>query len=132
MIRQVKINPSRVMVPDDSVMTEVRELIGADGYNRLLSDLGGKKLFVPKSCGAHHPVSISIGPELAAILAERFGGESLTLPLSLRKQHCILEDLKAGMGTAEVARKYWCSDRYVRYLKANSRSDRECVQLGLL
>ncbi|ESQ78491.1 hypothetical protein [Asticcacaulis sp. YBE204] len=120
MIRTIKADTKELIPADDGLLAEVREVIGDAAYGLLLSELGGKRLYVPKSAGQHTVITAAIGAEASAALSQRFGGESLTLPASARKQGLILGDVAAGMTTIDVARKYYISDRYVRYLKART------------
>ena len=59
----------------------VTQLVGPDAAVRLTKALGGRRIYVPRSPGAAHPITAAVGLEAAMALAARFGGEQLEVPL---------------------------------------------------
>ncbi len=59
----------------------VAEAAGLEAALRLAAEHGGTRIYVPKAAGPEHWLTLLIGPEGAAALCERIGGENVTLPV---------------------------------------------------
>ena len=96
----------------------VVELIGEAAADRLSRDFGGRRVFVPKSLGEHHPLAASIGLEAARTLVANIGPGDLEPPLSQGRRLRIVELLKAGWKAERIGPAVGCSRRTVFRVKA--------------
>ena len=101
-----------------SLSDEIRRTIGPAAHNVLLREMGGKRVFIPKSMGPHHPLAETLGRDTALALAEKFGGETYEVPLTQRVREQIIADLKSNVPVGEIAQRYYCSRRTVFRIKA--------------
>ncbi len=99
-------------------LREVMEALGEDRYGLLLEKFGGSRLYIPATAGAHHPLTVQLGQATADLLCSRFAGDTLELPMQVKKRASIAADLAAGMRPIPIARKYNCSVRHVPYIQA--------------
>lgn len=91
----------------------IRRLIGDDAAGRLSRAFGGRRLYVPRSPGEHHPISAAIGHAAAAKLAGAFHGVSIDIPMAPDKQARILQLDGQGWTRAAIAREVGCTERWV-------------------
>lgn len=56
-------------------------LLGAEGARAMAQAFGGRRLYVPKNPGPHHPITVVVGPERAARLAAAFHGVGIDIPM---------------------------------------------------
>lgn len=116
---------------DTVYLREVMQVLGESVYGDMLEAFGGTNLYVPATAGAHHPITVIIGQEAANLLCARFAGDTLELPVTARKRALIKADLVAGIKPIPIARKYYCSVRYVQYIQAEMADQKPSQQLGL-
>jgi hypothetical protein len=107
---------------EPQLIDEVANALGRDAFVRLCFKLGGARVFVPQKIPANHPLRLVLGDD-ADVLSQKFSGETIHLPLLLKKHKGIEADLRAGMSVAEVAAKYWCSTRNVYFVKARLKAE---------
>ena len=101
-----------------SLSDEIRRTIGPAAHNAMLRELGGKRIFIPKALGPHHPLAETLGADAALRLAQKFGGETYEVPLTQRIREQMIADLKAGVAVSTIALRYHCSRRTVFRVKA--------------
>jgi len=107
---------------EPQLIDEVADALGREKFGQLCFQMGGARVFVPQKIPANHPLRVVLG-DAADILSEKFSGETISLPLLLKKHKGIEADLRAGMSVAQVAAKYWCSTRNVHYVKARLKAE---------
>jgi DNA-binding NarL/FixJ family response regulator len=91
----------------------LKRLIGDDGARALADAFGGRRLYVPKSPGAHHPLTHVIGPESAAALASAFHGMTLDVPMLPATQTEIVRLDGLGWTRRAIARELKVTERWV-------------------
>jgi len=132
MIRKVKIDTPAAPVKEN-LMSDLEAAIGTASFQSLVSALGGRQLYIPKTpVGAHHPITQAIGAEAAAILVREFPGLTVMLPVTERKRALIRAGLVAGEPVLRIAARVLCSPRFVWKVKAEMQDAAEPDQLGLL
>ena len=76
-------------------------LLGVDALVRLAERFGGRRLLVPPTIDAEHPIAVAIGPEAAAKLIRRYSPAVIRVPL--------VRDIRAryyragGLSNGEIA-----------------------------
>lgn len=106
-----------------SVAEELSAVLAPDVLERLLGELGGCEIYVPKTApGEHHPISVAIGQPAAARLSEYFGGVVLDLPVGGNKRQTILELHAAGERRRSIARKVGLTERRVYQVLAERQA----------
>jgi hypothetical protein len=101
------------------IIDQVIELIGQPAYDDLCVKLGGKRIIVPHKIGDNHPLREAGGPDLAQIIAKEFAGCELQFPVRAKKRAAIKADIAAGLSNGAIAKKYWCTIRFVQMLRAD-------------
>lgn len=115
------------------VQDQVMEVIGVEAFDLLTAALGGSRIVVPKSIGEHHPIAQAIGLELAQKLSAERPALTIDLPVTPKKRALIETALSDRLPAAHIARRYFCSVRFVYKVQAEMR-DRERLpdeQMGL-
>jgi hypothetical protein len=76
----------------------LRALLGAEALISLAETFGGRRLYVPQSTGADHPIARAIGSHAAAKLARRYSLAFIRVPLAreLRARHYRAHGLSNG------------------------------------
>lgn len=103
---------------EGTLSDQIRRFMGPDVHNTLIRELGGRKLFIPAGCGAHHPLAEVIGLDQARKLCGEFAGQTYDVPLTQRVRERIITDLKADTPVTVIAQRYYCSRRTVFRVKA--------------
>jgi alkanesulfonate monooxygenase SsuD/methylene tetrahydromethanopterin reductase-like flavin-dependent oxidoreductase (luciferase family) len=91
----------------------LRRLLGEDAARALSAHFGGSRVYVPKSPGEHHPISVAIGQDAAAQLAGAFHGNTITIPIAPEKQAEIHRLGAEGKTRREIAAEVRCTERWV-------------------
>ncbi|EQB32025.1 hypothetical protein [Sphingobium ummariense] len=73
------------------IFQAVADVIGVEATEKLCRALGGTRLYVPATIGAHHPIAVAVGPESAAKIADHFHRTVLALPKGLSRRERVLE-----------------------------------------
>jgi hypothetical protein len=111
------------------------EQLGPETARKLADVFGGRRLYVPKAMGEHHPIVQTIGPQAAAVLAEHFGGAAgIDVPMLAERRARILELDAAGWSRARIARDVGCTERRVYQVLEQARrvADRPPPRQGSL
>lgn len=102
----------------------VKAAVGETLALKLSEDFGGRRLYVPRKVGVHHPLAVSIGEgpanQVCAVLAQRF----VELPLSPAKRSRILILAGEGIARSEIARRLSCTERFVYKVLREDRDAR--------
>ena len=76
---------------NSEIFQSIVDVIGVPGAEKLCKELGGATMYVPAAIGAHHPISVAIGAELAAKIADHFHRTKLAIPKGLSRRERVLE-----------------------------------------
>ena len=107
------------------VYTRIEAVLGQETTLRLLDHLGGRLVYVrvTPDGGPTDIISAAIGLDGARRLAERFGGEKLSLPVrhsacrdSLVRTARIRDLASTGLTSAAIAVEIGCSQRWVNFV----------------
>lgn len=109
----------------------ISQLTCDDAVAKLSMDFGGKRLYIPHKCGDHSPMAASIGIAQAKKICETYGGLYWSVPVNAGKRRRINNLHKEGHSAPNIARKLFCSERYVHKVLSESRHKNE-NQLTLL
>ena len=94
--------------------TILEATIGEEAARRLAEAFGGRRLYVPKSPGEHHPITVAIGAPAAKVLAAEFGGSSpIDVPMLSARKARIVELDAQGWTRAKIAREVHVTERRV-------------------
>jgi hypothetical protein len=123
-------------VPELSPWRQLVLLIGEAAALQLEEALGGRRVFVPRKLGDHHPIAAAIGLQLALSIAGAFGGEHLDIPLSAGRRARIVKLKASGLSVEQVRSRVGCSRRLVflalAEAKAGAGTGPETPQLKLI
>lgn len=119
--------------PPDWAPAELRELtslIGIPATFRLIELRGGTRVRVPKSVNQGRMLAREIGLTAARLLAERWGGDDLKVPLA---RHWRARVYRArGDSYSQIARRLGVSESTVHtYLRAAGLTSVQAEQLDL-
>jgi DNA-binding NarL/FixJ family response regulator len=108
----------------EATAANLRRLLGEEGARRLVDAFGGRRLYVPKCPGAHHPITVAVGQDAADQLAAAFHGVAIDVPM-LPETRTEIRRLDAeGLTRAAIARKLGVTERWVYMaLAAPDKSD---------
>jgi Homeodomain-like domain len=99
--------------------------IGDEKAEKLITDFGGRRLYIPMAPGPGDRVTRSIGLVAALAMARMFGGDRLMIPLGTdqeRRRVRILAMRADHFSIPRIARKLHCTQRYVYKVLALERS----------
>jgi hypothetical protein len=114
--------PARFPAPPGvQLAEELAAVVGAEAAHRLFDAFGGRSIYVPARPGPNHPITVAIGAERAALLAEYYHQVRLDFPLSASKRRRAIELSRTGVPVGEIARQLWLTDRHVRRILAEAR-----------
>lgn len=114
-------------MPEAAVFTgefaALAEVVGASAAQRLLGVFGGRRLYVPRTAGDAHPITVAIGREQADRLCDFWHGTILYFPIGASKRQQILDLARAGRAPTAIAAELMCSDRHVYAVLAEARQE---------
>lgn len=108
-------------VDRDPTLSDIQELLGVDAATRLAEVFPGRRLYLPREPGRHHPVSVAIGEQGALELGRVLGGTHIDVPLSPGRRAAILKLKAEGKGPLQIQREMKCSRRLVFQVLADAR-----------
>ena len=109
----------------------IEHLTCEDAVAKLSMDFGGKRLYIPHKCGSHSPLAYSIGIAYAEKICDAYGGLYWAVPVNTGKKLRVTKLHQQGLSAPEIARKLFCSERYVRKVISKIPQKQE-NQLSLL
>ncbi len=98
--------------------------IGGDAADKLIADLGGRRLYIPITPTSGSTIARSIGLLAALAMARAFGGDRLLIPVTsdhLRRRARIVAMRAERISISHIARELRCTERYVYKVLALSR-----------
>ena len=99
--------------------------IGGDAADKLIADLGGRRLYIPITPTSGSTIARSIGLLAALAMARAFGGDRLLIPVTsdhLRRRVRIVEMRAGHVSISRIARELRCTERYVYKVLASNRT----------
>ena len=77
----------------------------------LITAFGGQQLYIPQGISSNHPLAAQLGIDAATWACKRWGSLMIIVPkveelLRLARDKAMLEDIKAGMTTNQLAQKH--------------------------
>jgi hypothetical protein len=106
-------------------------ILGDQDGEALATAFGGKRLYVPRTAGPHHPLTVELGPVAAEKLTRGLGGEHLDVPISAGRRAEILALKARGLKNAEIVRRVKCSRRLVYLVLEKARDETPPKQASL-
>lgn len=94
------------------------EIVGDKAAAQLSRDFAGRRVYVPATLTADHPLAVSVGHELALKLCKALAGSELAAPLTAGRDLRILELLAAGTRPERIGPIVGCSRSHVFRVKA--------------
>jgi hypothetical protein len=104
----------------------VAALIGEANAMTLTERLGGAPVYVPEVPLSGSPLVLAVGHGPAARLCDAFAGQRLHLPSRsvvecARRRAAILYDLRRGLATVEIARRYGLTARQIQRIRVQEK-----------
>ncbi|MFZ2063981.1 MAG: helix-turn-helix domain-containing protein [Candidatus Binatus sp.] len=104
---------------------QIGHSIGGDAADKLIADLGGRRLYIPITPTSGSTIARSIGLLAALAMARAFGGDRLLIPVTsdhLRRRVRIVEMRAGRVSISRIARELRCTERYVYKVLASNRT----------
>jgi uncharacterized protein YqjF (DUF2071 family) len=100
------------------LLQELVEVIGPARAVILCQAFGGRELYIPITMGPRHRIVRAIGADGAAVLADRYGRNSLVIPFAAARNRAIrngeLAKVAEEKGKSEAGRQFGMHTRSVR------------------
>ncbi|MBF0611974.1 MAG: hypothetical protein G8345_03910 [Magnetococcales bacterium] len=99
-------------------LKEIKETLGMDAAMAMLQNFAGIRLFIPKKINPTHLLCERLGKELASLLSNHFGGETLTIPRAARairqmRNIEITTQYDKGASVRHLASQYKLTERQI-------------------
>lgn len=107
----------------DPTLADVEAVAGAEAARRLAEAFGGRRLYLPREPGPHHPISACLGHAAALELCRAIGGFPLDVPLGAGRRAEILRLKAEGLGPLEIQRRVKCSRSTVFKVLREARAE---------
>ncbi len=104
---------------------QIGHSIGGDAADKLIADLGGRRLYIPITPTSGSTIARSIGLLAALAMARAFGGDRLLIPVTsdhLRRRARIVAMRAERVSISHIARELRCTERYVYKVLALNRT----------
>ena len=104
---------------------QIGHSIGGDAADKLIADLGGRRLYIPIAPTSGSTIARSIGLLGALAMARAFGGDRLLIPVTsdhLRRRARIVAMRAERVSISHIARELRCTERYVYKVLALNRT----------
>ncbi|MBF0422318.1 MAG: hypothetical protein HQL73_04935 [Magnetococcales bacterium] len=116
-----------VRFPDS--LKAICDAIGLDDTIKLVSTLGGTRVFIPKHIGAGHRLVHLLGWKAARKLSLLFGGECLSVvrgapALRAQRNKEIIAQYNRGVRVADLARSFALTERRIYTILARDDGNR--------
>jgi CRP-like cAMP-binding protein len=100
--------------PKSVVFGEIASAIGRTSACRLIEQLGGRRIYIPRAMEQDHEIARAIGADAAALLATYFHGTWISLPVSHDRRRAVRELGKdPELTRAAIARETGYTERHV-------------------
>jgi hypothetical protein len=104
---------------------QIGHSIGGDAADKLIADLGGRRLYIPIAPTSGSTIARSIGLLAALAMARAFGGDRLLIPVTsdhYRRRVRIVAMRADHVSISRIARELRCTERYVYKVLALNRA----------
>jgi hypothetical protein len=104
---------------------QIGHSIGGDAADKLVADLGGRRLYIPIAPTSGSTITRSIGLLAALAMARAFGGDRLLIPVTsdhTRRRVRIVAMRAEHVSISRIARELRCTERYVYKVLALNRA----------
>jgi len=113
---------------------QIGHSIGGDAADKLIADLGGRRLYIPIAPTSGSTIARSIGLLAALAMARAFGGDRLLIPVTsdhYRRRVRIVAMRAEHVSISRIAQELRCTERYVYKVLALNRAPgiptRDCL-----
>jgi hypothetical protein len=106
----------------EATTANFRRLLGDEGARLLAEAFGGRRLYIPRAPGEHHPITVALGQHRADQLAGAFHGVGIDIPMLAEKRSEIVRLDSIGMTRAGIAKELRCTERWVYKVLAEGPS----------
>jgi hypothetical protein len=103
---------------------QIGHSIGGDAADKLIADLGGRRLYIPIAPTSGSTITRSIGLLAALAMARAFGGDRLLIPVTsdhTRRRVRIVAMRAEHVSISRIAQALRCTERYVYKVLASIR-----------
>lgn len=97
----------------EATAANLKRILGDDGARALAAAFGGHRLYIPRSPGAHHPITVALGQARADRLAGAFHGVGIDVPMLPAARAEIRRLAASGATRAAIARQLKVTERWV-------------------
>jgi hypothetical protein len=107
-----------------TVYDQIGHSIGGDAADKLIADLGGRRLYIPIAPTSGSTITRSIGLLAALAMARAFGGDRLLIPVNsdhTRRRVRIVAMRAEHVSISRIAQELRCTERYVYKVLASIR-----------
>ena len=104
---------------------QIGHSIGGDAADKLIADLGGRRLYIPIAPTSGSTITRSIGLLAALAMARAFGGDRLLIPVTsdhTRRRVRIVAMRAEHVSISRIAQELRCTERYVYKVLASIRT----------
>ena len=104
---------------------QIGHSIGGDAADKLIADLGGRRLYIPIAPTSGSTIARSIGLLAALAMARAFGGDRLLIPVTsdhYRRRVRIVAMRAEHVSISRIAQELRCTERYVYKVLALNRA----------
>ncbi len=95
-------------------------LVGADAAAAIGRAFAGRRLYIPQTPGANHPITAVAGQIAADALAKAYGGTHIDLPIAQAKHAEVADLAAANLTRREIVERTRYSERHVYRLLAKA------------
>lgn len=106
-------------------------ILGPQAGDALATRFAGRRIYIPRSAGENHPLTVALGPIASDKLVRGLGGEHLDVPISVGRRAEILALKKLGLKNTEIYQRAKCSRRLVYQVLAEARDATPPKQMSL-
>jgi hypothetical protein len=104
---------------------QIGHSIGDAAADKLIADLGGRRLYIPIAPTSGSTIARSIGLLAALAMARAFGGDRLLIPVTsahTRRRVRIVAMRAEHVSISRIAQELRCTERYVYKVLASTRA----------